>query len=237
MLMSAAVARTGGISLIVMAVAAALSYGYIHGSLVIGGDNAATVSNLQASSLLFRAEILGWVLIIACDIIAAWALYLVLKPVQPGLSLLGAWLRLSYTAVLGVAVSSLVIVSVLTGGSNQDVSGFTSGELLAEVMLFLQAFEAVWSVGLILFGGHLLIIGLLAVRSGNIPKLISVLLLLAGAGYIVIHLCGTLFPEYEEFIEVATWVFMLPMTAGELGLGLWLLFSVPAPGAHAESAS
>lgn len=69
--MSAAVARTGGISLIVMAVAAALSYGYIHGSLVIGGDNAATVSNLQASSLLFRAEILGWVLIIACDIIAA----------------------------------------------------------------------------------------------------------------------------------------------------------------------
>ncbi|MNL56182.1 hypothetical protein D3C87_1796580 [compost metagenome] len=104
-------------------------------------------------------------------------------------------------------------------------------------MLFLQAFEAVWSIGLILFGGHLLIVGLLAVKSGNIPKLISILLLLAAAGYIVIHLCRTLVPEYEGFIKGVEWVFMLPMTAGELGLGIWLLFRVPAPRARGESVS
>ncbi|MFC6647875.1 DUF4386 domain-containing protein [Paenibacillus rhizoplanae] len=99
--MSATVARTGGISLIVMAIAAAFSYGYIHGSVVVNGDAAATFARLQSSPSLFRAEILGWIVIIACDVVAAWALYQVLRPVHPGLSLLGAWLRLAYTAVLG----------------------------------------------------------------------------------------------------------------------------------------
>ncbi|AIQ67235.1 DUF4386 domain-containing protein [Paenibacillus graminis] len=235
--MSAAVARTGGVSIVLMAVAAAFSYGYVHGSLVVEGNPAATFGNLQSSPLLFRGEILGWVLILVCDIAAAWALYTVLKPVQPGLSLLGAWLRLSYTAVLGVAVSSLVAVSLLTDSRDQALAGFTSGELQAEMMLFLRAFEAVWSIGLILFGGHLLIVGVLAFQSGNIPKIISVLLLLAAAGYMVIHLCRTLVPEYDGFIEVIERVFMLPMTAGELSLGLWLLFKVPAPRVRGESAS
>ncbi|WP_379154625.1 DUF4386 domain-containing protein [Paenibacillus sp. sgz5001063] len=235
--MSAAVARTGGISLIVMAVAAAFSYGYIHGSLMVEGDPAVTFGNLQSSPLLFRAEILGWVLIIACDVVAAWALYTVLKPMQQALSLLGAWLRLSYTAILGVAVSSLVVVSLLTDSRGQVLAGFTLQELQGEMLLFLQAFEVVWSIGLILFGMHLLIVGLLAFISGNIPKLISILLLLAGAGYIVLHMSSLLVPEYEEFIKVVKWVFMLPMTTGELGLGLWLLFRVPAPRVHVEAAS
>lgn len=235
--MSAAVARTGGMAIILMAVAAAYSYGMIHGSLVVEGDAAATFSNLRASPLLFRAEILGWVLIIACDVIAAWALYTVLKPVNKGLSLLGAWLRLSYTAVLAVAVSSLVIVSLLTGSKGQELSGLTAGEMQSGVMLFLGVFEAVWSIGLILFGGHLLIVGLLAFQSGNMPKLISVLLLLAAAGYVVVHLCRTLAPGAQESIQVVEWIFMLPMTAGELGLGLWLLFRVPAPRVPIESAS
>lgn len=234
--MSAAVARTGGISLIVMAVAAALSYGYVHGSLVVDGDAAATFANLQASPLLFRAGILGWVLIMACDVAAAWALYLVMKPVHPGLSLLGAWLRLAYTAVLGIAVSSLIVVSLLTDNRELTLSGFTRGEAQAEVMLILQAFEAVWSAGLILFGGHLLIIGVLAVNSQNVPKPVSVLLL-AGFGYIVVHLCGILVPGYEEALQIIKWVFMLPMTAGELGLGIWLLFKVPAVRVRVQAAS
>ncbi|MNC22297.1 hypothetical protein D3C75_702950 [compost metagenome] len=235
--MSAAVARTGGISIILMAVAAAISYGTIHGSLIVEGDAAATISHLTASPLLFRAGIFGWVVIMACDIIAAWALYTALKPVDKGLSLLGAWLRLSYTAVLAIAVSCLVVVSLLTGSKGQELSGFTSGELQAGVMLFLGAFEAVWSIGLILFGGHLLIVGLLAFRSLNIPKLISILLLLAAAGYVVVHLSRTLAPGVEDAIKVVEWVFMLPMTAGELGLGLWLLFRVPAPRVPGKSAS
>ncbi|AIQ15197.1 DUF4386 domain-containing protein [Paenibacillus durus] len=235
--MSNPAARAAGISLILMAAAAALSYGYVHRSLVTEGDPGATFGSLTAAPLLFRAEILAWTLIMVCDIVAAWGLYKVLKPVQPGLSLLGAWLRLSYTAVLGAAVSSLVVVSLLTGSSTGAFSSFTANQLEIETMLFLRAFAAVWSVGLIIFGGHLLIVGVLALRTGNVPKIISVLLLLAGAGYIVIHVCRTLWPEAEGLVKGLEWVFMLPMTAGELGFGIWLLFRAPSPRIRGEAAS
>ncbi|MFD2881624.1 DUF4386 domain-containing protein [Paenibacillus rhizoplanae] len=236
--MSATVARTGGISLIVMAIAAAFSYGYIHGSVVVNGDAAATFARLQSSPSLFRAEILGWIVIIACDVVAAWALYQVLRPVHPGLSLLGGLAAPGlYGGIGGVAVSSLIVVSLLTGGSAPELSGFTIGQLQGEVMLALQGFEAVWSAGLILFGGHLLVVGLLAVRAENIPKPLSVLLLLAGFGYMALHLCSLLVPEYTGFIQMVKWIFILPMTAGELGLGIWLLFRIPAPRVHAAAAS
>lgn len=230
-------ARATGISLIAMAAAAAFSYGYVQGSLVTEGNPAATLGNLTAAPLLFRAEILGWVLIMVCDIVAAWGLYTVLKPVHPGLSLLGAWLRLSYAAVLGAAVSSLVAVSLLTGGSARPFAGFAANELETQTMLFLRLFEAVWSAGLIIFGGHLLIVGVLALRSGNVPKIIGVLLLLAGAGYLLIHTCEALWPEAGTLKKWLEWVFMLPMTAGELGLGIWLLFRAPSPRVRAEAVS
>ncbi|NGM81987.1 DUF4386 domain-containing protein [Paenibacillus sp. 7124] len=235
--MSTPAARAAGISLILMAAAAAFSYGYVHSNLVTEGDPGATSSSLTASPLLFRAEILGWTLIMVCDIVAAWGLYKVLKPVQPSLSLLGAWLRLLYTAVLGAAVSSLVVVSLLTGSSTGAFSGFTANQLETETMLFLRAFEAVWSVGLIIFGGHLVIVGILALWTANVPKIISVLLLLAGAGYIVIHVWRTLWPEAEGLVKGLEWVFMLPMTAGELGFGIWLLFRAPSPRVRGEAAS
>lgn len=104
-------------------------------------------------------------------------------------------------------------------------------------MLALQGFEAVWSAGLILFGVHLLVIGILALQAENIPKPLGVLLLLAGFGYIALHLCSLLVPEYKGFIQLVKWIFILPMTAGELGLGIWLLFRIPAPRVHAAAAS
>ncbi|MNG16768.1 hypothetical protein D3C84_1007060 [compost metagenome] len=91
-------------------------------------------------------------------------------------------------------------------------------------MLFLEAFEFTWSIGLIIFGGHLMIVGYLTFRSNSIPKVISILLLLASIGYIVINLCNTFFPEYHEAISILQFAFSIPMILGELGFGIWLLF-------------
>lgn len=65
-------ALTAGISLIIMAIAAYFSYGYVHGSLVVQGDPSATLNNLRSSNMLFRAEIFGWLLILICDIVVAY---------------------------------------------------------------------------------------------------------------------------------------------------------------------
>lgn len=216
-------ALTAGISLIIMALAALFSYGFVHESLVVQGDAKSTLNNIMSSTMLFKAEIFGWLIILICDIVVAWALYIYLKPIQKSLSLLGAWLRLTYATILGIALLNLIVVLLLS--TNADyLSLFTTDQLQAHVMLSLDAFDSIWSIGLIIFGGHLLIVGYLAFRSGSIPTVISILLLVASIGYIVIHLCNTFFSPYDRLITILEYVFTVPMIVGELGFGIWLLF-------------
>ncbi|WP_340007594.1 DUF4386 domain-containing protein [Paenibacillus sp. FSL K6-0276] len=214
-------ALIAGISLIIMTLASFFSYGYVHASLVVQGDASATFHNLMSSSTLFKAEILGWVIILVSDIVVAWAFYMFLKPMNNGLSLLGAWFRLTYAAILGIAILNLLFVWLLANSAD-PLS--ISDQLQAQVMLYLDAFESVWSIGLIVFGGHLLIVGYVAVKSNGIPKIISILLVIAGVGYMLIHLCNAFLPQFDGVITVLKFIFTVPMIVGELGFGLWLLF-------------
>lgn len=168
--------------------------------------------------MLFKAEIFGWVIILISDILVAWAFYIFMKPIHKNLSLLGAWFRFTYTAILGIAILNLLFVLHLSNSLS------ISDQLQAQVMLYLAAFDSIWSIGLVVFGGHLLIVGYVALKSNSIPKIISILLLIAGIGYIIIHLSKTFLPQYDGVISTLNLIFTVPMIAGELGFGLWLLY-------------
>lgn len=224
-------ALTAGTLLIILALAAFFSYGFIHGSLVVKGNASATFHNILSSISLFKAEILGWIIVLISDIVVAWALYLFLKPIHQALSLLGAWLRLIYSSILGIAILNLIIVLLLSGHAN-DLSLFTIEKTPLLMMLFLEAFESIWSIGLIIFGGHLLIVAYVAFLSDSIPKVISILLLLASIGYIAIHLSKTFLSHDDGIIAILTLIFTMPMIVGELGFGIWLLLKggkLPTP--------
>ncbi|WP_438445123.1 DUF4386 domain-containing protein [Gorillibacterium sp. sgz5001074] len=216
-------ARTAGISLIVMALAAFFSYGYAHGTLVNFEDADATMNRLISSSMLFKAEIVGWLIVLICDILVAWAFYVFLKPYHHYLSLLGAWFRLIYTAILGAAILNLLNALILTGQANIPFL-LEAPQQQAQVMTALAAFESTWSFGLIIFGGHLLITGLVAYKADPIPRWISIFLLIAAFGYMFTHLISIVYAQENKALEMFTMILTMPMTVGELGFGLWLLF-------------
>lgn len=216
-------ALIAGISLLLMAVAASFSYGYVQGNLVVQDDASITFNNIMSSTTLFNAGILGWLVILVCDVVVAWALYLFLQPINKNLSLLGALLRLAYATILGIALLNLIFVYLLSSGANYFVL-LNDQQLQAQTWLYLEAFNFTWSIGLIIFGGHLFTVGYLSFQSKQIPKIISILLIIASLGYIVIHLCNTFLPYSEVIINVLNIIFTAPMILGELGFGLWLLF-------------
>lgn len=212
-----------GTSLLIMTVAAFFSYGYVHNSLVVSGDSASTLKNIQASVSLFEFEILGWFVIIVADIFVSWAFYVFLKPIHPEYSLLAGWLRLVYTAILATAVSNLVIASNIVR-ENTSLLTESMDILASQVMTSIMAFESIWSIGLIVFGAHLMMIGYVALKAKQIPKLISILLVVAGASYMLIHLMHGFFPQYESVTARMETILIIPMIIGELGFGIWLLF-------------
>ncbi|MBH0347569.1 MULTISPECIES: DUF4386 domain-containing protein [Bacillus] len=208
-------ALLAGSSLLVMAFIAFFSYGFVHGNLVVQENASVTFHNIQTSNSLFKAEIFGWIIIFITDIVAAWALYFFLKPIHTSLSLLAALLRLMYTAILGIAIFNLILALLLSKSMIANPETY--------VMLSLSAFEYIWSVGLIIFGLHLFVLGYVAFLCKHIPKCISILLFLASIGYIVIHVINTMFSQYDAMISILNVVFQLPMIAGELGFSIWLL--------------
>lgn len=216
------VALTAGISLIIMALAAFFSYGLVYGKLVVPGKANVTLNHILSSSQLFNAGIFGWLIILICDIIVSWCFYIILKPISKNLSLLGAWLRLTYVGILGIAILNLIFVSILTRKADY-LSTFTTDQLQTYVMLFLEAFDFSWSIGLIIFGGHLLIVDYLAYRSDFIPKIISILLLIGAISYMLIHLCYSFLPQLDSITGILESILSVPMALGELGFGIWLL--------------
>jgi hypothetical protein len=211
-----------GISILIMAISAGFSFGVVHTRLIIDDNATATMNNITQSISLFRAGILGWLITILCDIIASWALYIYFKQVDKSLSLLGGWLRLFYTTIFAIAISNLIYILVLASGNN-DITAIPTEQLRAQLMLFIYGFNKIWSFGLIFFGLHLLTISYLILKSKFMPKLLGILLLIASFSYITIHLLHLFLPQFEKTTVLFENILSVPMTIGELSLGLWLL--------------
>jgi len=211
-----------GITTIIMAILAAFAVGVVDSRLIIDGDATATMNNIRESISLFQAGIFSWLIILICDIVISWALYIFLKQIDNSLSLLGAWLRLIYSAILGIAILNLVLVTILLS-SDYQLHSIQTDQLKSMLMLFIIAFHKMWSFGLIIFGVHLFIIGCLVMKSGFIPRILGILLLIASFSYMFIHIMHLFLPQYENTTRIFENILSLPMALGELGLGIWML--------------
>ena len=212
-------ALIAGLALLTMVIAAPFAELFVFPKLIVPGDAAETARNILANQTLFRAALFGYLITFICDFVAAWALYVLLKPVNENLSLFTAWFRLVYTVIAIVAFLNLVTVVRLLNSSNAS-SGFDSGQFAAQVMSSLEAFRSNWYFGLLFFGIHLGLLGVLVWMSNYIPKLVGVLLIIAGFGYLINALKPVIFPDIN--IDFAQYTFY-----GELIFMLWLLIKGP----------
>ena len=174
-----------------------------------------TANNIIASAGLFRIGIFIFLIVAVLDVVIAWALYFLLKPVNQSLSLLAAWFRVVYAAIFVSALNNLLIVLQLLNGSDY-LQVFETDQLHAQVMLSLNAFTDGWNIGLAIFGLHLLVLGYLVFKSGYLPKFLGILVVIAGSGYLIDNLGKLLSPDYNITISMFTFI-------GEVLLIFWLL--------------
>lgn len=213
-------ALIAGISLLLMAVVAGLSYGYLHGNLLVVDDARATLYNLKTSTGLFYTEIFGWTLIFLLDALVAWSLYHFFATANKDLAFLSSFLRVIYTAVLGIAIYNLPKVLTIINGHLAQVNADGPA---TEVMHYLNSFEDIWSKGLVIFGLHLMILGYLAFKADYVPKVWGVLMILAGVSYSYLNGMNAFFPHMKEQLVLIESILSLPMIVGEVGFAVWLV--------------
>ena len=173
------------------------------------------VANIAAHPHLFSTAIMAYFVSLLEDVVTAWALYVLLAPVNRALSLLASWLQLTYAAMSLAAVSNLGLLYKLV--LIPDYHGrVTAAALPDQAELLVGAFRSGWYLGLILFGFHLILIGLLMARSSYLPRWLGWLLVADGAAWVVNQLGIYFFPD-------APLGFLNAFFLAELIFMVWLL--------------
>ena len=207
-------ALVAGLGLLIMAILAPFAVFGVLDTLVVNDDPAATFNNISTSEGLFRSGIAAFLIVIMLDVVVAWALYVLLRPVNRTIALLTAWLRLAFAAIFASALINLLDAAQLVASAEQ--STLQPEQLHAQVMSSIASFDYGWTgIALAIFGLHLFGLGYLLFKSSDFPKFLGALVILAGGGYLIDSFGTILVPEYALTIGMFTFV-------GEALLIIWL---------------
>ncbi len=203
-------ARIGGILYLFIIVAALFGEAFVRDRLIVTHDAAATATNILGSETLFRIGLAGEMLTCVCDVALALILYVLLKPVNKNLALLGAFFRLTFVTVYSVA-KLFEISALLALGHADYLKAFEPQQLHALAYMSLALF----------FGFCCLVFGFLIEKSEYLPRAIGIMLVIGGFCHIVFSLAQMLAPAFAGRV-LFPWI-MLPAFPAELGLCLWLM--------------
>ena len=215
-------ARVAGLGYLIIFILGGFTNFIARDNLIVAGDAATTASNIMASESLFRMGIAGGVIVLAADAVVAWALYIFLKPVNKSLSLLAAWFRLLFVAIAGINLLNLLIVLLLLSGADY-LTVFETGQLQAQVMMFLGAHEFGINFSFVFFGLHIFLLGYLIFNSGYIPRILGILLIIAAVGYQIDSFASFLSSTYSDNEALFILFVSVPSIISEFSLTLWLL--------------
>lgn len=207
-----------GMSSVIMFFAAMIAEFYARQNLIVTNNADATAINIINHTSSFKIGIVGFIIVLICDVLVSWALYIFLNPVNKSISLLAALFRLVYTAIFGV-----VLLNLITGFRLLTETQYAIGAVNNQALLLFKAFDDGWAVGLLFFGIHLFLLGYLIIKSSFIPKLIGILLLMASLAYMTDNLAKLLLNDYASYKNMLTLFVAIPSILGEVGFAIWLL--------------
>jgi Domain of unknown function (DUF4386) len=224
-------ARIAGALYLALAVTAPFHLLYIPHALIVPGNATATANNILAHETLFRLGIVAGLLDPVTFIFVVMALYRLLSGVNKAYASLMAILALVSVAVGFVNVLNHIAALTLFRGGD-FLSVIDKNQLDALAMLFLRLHGQGNVINEIFWGLWLFPFGVLVMRSGFLPRILGVLLIVNCFAYLAQSLTSLLLPGYASV--VAQWTF--PALFGELWIMLWLLIKgakVPALAASA----
>jgi hypothetical protein len=189
--------------------------------LTVPGNAAATAQNIVAHETQFRITVVCFLTYSLGFVVLLSALYVILRPVNPGLALVGALSRLVF-ALLWL-LSTLTMLSALRLLSNANyLQVFEPDRLQALAKLHLGANFDDYYVGLPFFGLAATICAYLWFKSNYIPRGLALFGIVSSAWCVICAFVFLIFPHFNKIVN--DWWFDFPMALFELVLSFWLLF-------------
>jgi Domain of unknown function (DUF4386) len=192
---------------------------FLRPGMIVPGDAAATVRNIAASEALFRLSLVSDLIRQMFLMLLPLVLYKLLKPVNKDIASLMVIFALASVPISMLNELNHFAVLLLSSGAGY-LTAFKADQLNAMVMFFLELRKYGTFISQF-FSLWVLLLGYLVFKSGFLPRILGILLMLGGLCYTVLAVFFFLFPNFD------TMIFGLFAFIGELLFYLWLLIKGP----------
>ena len=212
-------ARMAGLLYLLMAVTSAFGLLYVPSKIIVAGNAVSTANNILASESLFRIGIISSLIGQISFIFLVLALYSLFKRVNETHARLMVALVLAAVPIM--FVNTLIqLGTFIVLGEADYLKAFGPDQLNALMMIFLNLYNyGIFVVG-IFWGLWLFPFGLLVFKSGFIPRILGILLIISCFSYLVDSFSFLLIPSGHDAVSKFT---VAPMAIGEISIILWLL--------------
>jgi len=193
--------------------------GVARSSLIAYGDALKTADLLRNSEWLLRIVSVVDLVSAVLFLLAAWALYVLLKPVHRNLAMLFLLLNAAGVAVQCLSLLFLFVPMMINGSTDFQTS-FQPSQLNALNMMFLNLHKSGFTIAQIFFGTWLFPLGYLVYKSGFLPKWLGILLMADCVGCLIWFLQFFLLPGFD----MITYPGLAIGFIAEFSLSFWLIF-------------
>ena len=208
----------GGLYLIVI-IAGAFHYGFVRSAMVVAGDPAATSANILKNEFLYRLGFVAPIIPLLCNVPLALIFYDLFKVVKRTVAALVALFTLVATAIESVNLLNFFAPLILLHVDHRP-GAFSPEQLQSLAYAFLQLQAIGFNLALVFFAFYDFSIGYLLFRCAFLPRVLGVLMEIAGLCYLTYSFATFLAPELSGHMVP---YIQMPSGFAELSLCLWLL--------------
>jgi hypothetical protein len=217
--------RAGALYFLFMIVGLVDMFGF--SGFIAPGDATATARNIMAAEPTYRIGILTDFVTLLLFVFLVVSLYNLLKGVNKWHAMLMVVL-VSVGVTIGLAnlLNKIAPLILLSGADYLSV--FTKPQLDALALGFLGLNGNGDTIDTVFWGLWLLPFGVLVIKSGFLPRVLGILLMVAGLGYVTSSVTSIVLPAYSHVVSRVT----MPLLFGEFPIIFWLLIKgakVPQP--------
>ncbi len=193
----------------------------VRAKLIVSGDAAATAHNILAAPALYRLGFFADVAAMGLGLLSAVILYTLLKPVSRGLAL--TVLALDVVSNTISICGAVLLYAPLVLLQNTDLlAPFSDAQRQSLALLSVHLYELTYALNLAFFSGSCVLTGYLILRSTFLPRVLGILLVIAGACYLTNSIVDFMPNGFADWLF--PWI-LLPCALGEAALALWLLIA------------
>ncbi len=210
-------ARIAGVLYLVIIVGGIFAEIFVRQQLVVKGDPAATATNILAHEMLYRLGFAAGVIVVMCAVPVLFILYHLLNRVNKSFAILAVFFNLSAIAIESANLLHHYEPLILLKDVGH-LSSFNPDQLQALAYTSLRLQSKGFDLSLAFFGLFCIFIGYPIFKSTFFPRILGVLMAIAGVCYLINSFVNFLAPQYSLFPYIG-----IPPFVAELSLCLWLM--------------